>query len=159
MARSLVTALKTLLLLTFFALPAYAAGKANAKPEPKAPSWQQLSTQQKQVLGELESHWEQQPDRLRNNLVKIANKYPKMKPEEQERVRRRITRWASLTPEQRQAARERYKQIKKQPPEKQKEVKKKWERYQSQRGQPSTDAPLHDGSNTQTVPAAAPLKN
>jgi TRAP-type mannitol/chloroaromatic compound transport system substrate-binding protein len=148
MARSLVTALKTLLLLAFFALPAYAAGKANAKPEPKAPSWQQLSTQQKQVLRELESHWE----------VKIANKYPKMKPEEQERVRRRITRWASLTPEQRQAARERYKQIKKQPPEKQKEVKKKWERYQSQRGQPSTDAPLHDGSNTQTVPAA-PLKN
>ena len=158
MARSLVTALKTLLLLALFALPAYAAGKPSAKPEPKAPSWQQLSAQQKQILGELESQWEQQPDRLRNNLVKVANKYPKMKPEEQERVRRRITRWASLTPEQRQAARERYKQIKKQPPEKQKEVKKKWERYQSQRGQPTTDTPPHNGSNMQTVPAA-PLKN
>jgi DNA polymerase IIIc chi subunit len=106
----------------------------------------------------LEPQWEQQPDRLRNNLVKVANKYPKMKPEEQERVRRRITRWASLTPEQRQAARERYKQLKKQPPEKQKEVKKKWESYQSQRGQPSTDAPLRDGSTGHPLPPAAPLK-
>jgi type I site-specific restriction-modification system R (restriction) subunit len=158
MARSLLTTLKALLLLAFFVLPAYAAGKTNSKPEPKAPSWQQLSPQQKQVLGELEPQWEQQPDRLRNNLVKVANKYPKMKPEEQERVRRRITRWASLTPEQRQAARERYKQLKKQPPEKQKEVKKKWESYQSQRGQPSTDAPLRDGSTGHPLPPAAPLK-
>lgn len=160
MARSLVTALKTLLLLAFFALPAHAAGKASTKPEPTAPSWQQLSPQQKQVLGELESQWAQQPDRLRNNLVKVANKYPKMKPEEQARVRRRITRWASLTPEQRQAARERYKQIKKQPTEKQKEVKKKWERYQSQRGKPTTDMPPPSRPPAQTVPAAvAPVRN
>jgi type I site-specific restriction-modification system R (restriction) subunit len=158
MARSVVTALKALLLLALFLLPAYAAGKASTKPEPKAPTWQQLSPPQKQVLGELQSQWEQQPDRLRNNLVKVANKYPKMKPQEQERVRRRITRWASLTPEQRQAARERYKQIKKQPPEKQREVKKKWESYQSQRGQPTTDTPPYNGSNMQTIPAA-PLKN
>jgi autonomous glycyl radical cofactor GrcA len=65
---------------------------------------------------------------LRNNLVKVADKYPKMKPDEQARVRGRITRWASLTPEQREAARARYKEMKKQPPEKQKEVKKKWEK-------------------------------
>ncbi len=158
MARSLLTALKALLVLVVFALPAYAVGKASTKPEPKAPSWEQLSLQQKKVLGELQPQWAQQTDRLRNNLVKVANKYPKMKPEEQERVRRRITHWASLTPEQRQAARERFKQIKKQPPEKQKEVKKKWESYQSQRGQPSTDAPLPDGRDVSPVPAF-PVQN
>jgi Skp family chaperone for outer membrane proteins len=152
MARSVVTALKALLLLALFALPAYAAGKASTKPEPKAPTWQQLSPPQKQVLGELESQWEQQPDKLRNSLVRVANKYPKMKPEEQARVRRRITRWASLTPEQRQAARERYKQIKKQPPEKQKEVKKKWESYQSQRTQPGVDATQLENGNAPIAP-------
>lgn len=134
MARSITAALSGLLLAAVLSFPSYALDRATP-PIPKAPSWAELTPQQKQVLGELEGQWDQQPDRLRNNLVKVANKYPKMKPEEQERVRRRITHWASLTPEQRQAARARYKQIKKQPPEKQKEVKKKWETYQQQRGQ------------------------
>lgn len=134
MARSFTAALSGLLLAAFLVIPAYALDKT--KPvTPKAPSWAELTPQQKQVLGELQGQWEQQPDRLRINLIKVANKYPKMKPEEQERVRRRITHWASLTPEQRQAARARYKKIKQQPPEKQKEVKKKWETYQQQQGQ------------------------
>lgn len=124
---------------------------AAAKPEPKAPNWQQLTPQQKQLFAELAMQWDKQPDRLRNNLIKVANKYPKMKPDEQARVRRRITHWASLTPEQRQAARERYKQIKKQPPEKQKEVKKKWEKFQAQ--QPSAVAPP---ATSDATPVASP---
>lgn len=104
-----------------------------AKPEPKAPAWKELNPQQKQLLAELEMQWDQQTDKLRNGLVKIANKYPKMKPEEQERVRRRITRWANLTPQQRDAARERFRHIKQQPPEKQKEVKQKWEKYKAEK--------------------------
>jgi len=121
--------------------PKSAASKpAAAKPEPKSPNWKQLTPQQQQLFAELAPQWDQQPDRLRNNLIKVANKYPKMKLDEQERVRRRITRWASLTPAQREAARERYKQIKKQPPEKQKEVKQKWEAFQTQ--QPSATAPV-----------------
>ncbi len=127
---------------------------ATVKPEPKAPNWQQLTPQQKQLFAELATQWDQQPDRLRNNLIKVANKYPKMKPDEQARVRRRITHWASLTPEQRQAARERYKQIKKQPPEKQKEVKKKWEKFQAQ--QPSTAAPPPTPAATPVAPPVAP---
>ena len=124
-------------------------------PEPKALTWQQLTPQQKQLLAELAPQWDTQSDRLRNNLVKVANKYPQMKPDEQVRVRQRITRWASLTPAQRQAARERYKQIKKQPPEKQKEVKKKWEKYQTQQGQsaaPALAAP------TTPIPVVDPAK-
>ncbi len=104
----------------------------STKPAPKAPTWQQLTPQQKQLLAELASQWDRQPDRLRINLVKVANKYPKMKPDEQARVRKRITRWASLTPEQRETARKHYQLLKKQPPEKQKEVQKKWEAYKAQ---------------------------
>lgn len=160
MARSIAAAISTLLLAAFLTFPSYAAGKGATTP--KAPTWAQLTPQQKQVLGELESQWEQQPDRLRNNLIKVADKYPKMKPEEQARVRERITRWASLTPEQRQAARARYKQIKKQPVEKQKEVKQKWERYQLQQSQQGINGPANPppkpppASNTQSGVTTTP---
>ena len=125
-----------------------------SKPEPKALSWQQLNAQQKQLLAALAPQWDRQPDRLRNGLVKVANKYPKMKPDEQERVRRRISRWASLTPEQREAARHRFQQIKKQPPEKQKEVKKKWERYRAEQKPPAPIAP--SVNSVLQAPAAQP---
>lgn len=163
MARSVAAALSALLLATLLCFPCLATDKAMPAAV-TAPSWAQLTPQQQQVLGELQSQWEQQPAKLRNNLVKVADKYPKMKPEEQERVRRRITHWASLTPEQRQAARKRYKQIKKQPVEKQKEVKQKWESYQLQKSQqgaipqstiktPASAAPLSPAPASTLVPA------
>lgn len=124
-----------------------------SKPEPKALTWQQLNPQQKQLLAELAAQWDQQPDRLRNGLVKVANKYPKMKPDEQERVRRRITHWANLTPAQREAARARFKHIKKQPPEKQKEVKQKWEQYKAEQKAATTSAPT-DAQNATLSPGA-----
>ena len=162
MARLLVTAL-TLLSLAL-ASPAHANSKPvdnkpapAAKAEHKAPTWEQLTPQQKQLLSALEAQWNQETDRLRNSLVRVANKYPKMKPAEQERVRRRITRWASLTPAQREAARRRYKQIKKQPPEKQKEVKKKWEHYQLRKAQPAA-TPTPGVPAQGAAPAPAPAK-
>lgn len=164
MARPVAAALSALLLATFLCLPSYATNRATPAPV-TAPTWTQLTPPQQQVLAELQSQWEQQPAKLRNNLVKVADKYPKMKPEEQERVRRRITHWASLTPEQRQAARKRYKQIKKQPVEKQKEVKQQWETYQLQKNQQgaagatSSPAPVPAPSAPSTLaPTAAPAK-
>lgn len=75
------------------------------------------------------------PDKQRNNLVKVANKYPKMKPEEQRRVRERLSTWATLTPEQRDMARQSYRKLKQQPPHKQQEVKQKWQAYQAEKAQ------------------------
>lgn len=112
-----------------------------SKPEPKAPTWKELNPQQKLLLAELATQWDQQTDRLRIGLIKVADKYPKMKPDEQERVRRRISRWASLTPQQREAARERFKHVKKQPPEKQKEVKKNWEKYKAEQKAGTSTSP------------------
>ncbi|MHB1233129.1 MAG: DUF3106 domain-containing protein [Burkholderiales bacterium] len=163
MARRLLVTALTLLSLAL-ASPVHASGKpAGNKPAPaakaerKAPTWEQLTPQQKQLLSALEAQWNQETDRLRNSLVRVANKYPKMKPAEQERVRRRIARWASLTPEQRKAARERYKKIKKQPPEKQKEVKKKWEHYQSRKVPPAAPLPIPPTPNAPAQGAAPAL--
>jgi hypothetical protein len=55
-----------------------------------------------------------------------------MKPEEQERVTRRMQAWASLTPDQRRQARENYKRLAKMPHEDQKkELREKWAEYQA----------------------------
>ena len=54
-----------------------------------------------------------------------------MKAEEQERVTRRMQRWATLTPEQRRQARETYKQIVKAPPEKRSKLRQQWAEYQA----------------------------
>ena len=83
MARQLYSAL---ILLLAIGLPSHAADKPTeskptqakppaAKPVPKAPTWQQLTPAQKKLLAELEPQWPQLTDVLRNNLVKVADKY------------------------------------------------------------------------------------
>jgi mRNA-degrading endonuclease RelE of RelBE toxin-antitoxin system len=62
--------------------------------------------------------------------VKVAKAYPKMKPEQQQRLQAQMKEWAMLTPEQRRVARENFKTIKKLPPEKRKQVKAQWQEYQ-----------------------------
>ena len=54
-----------------------------------------------------------------------------MKAEEQERVQRRMQRWAALSPEQRRQARETYKQIVKVPPEQRGNLRDHWAEYQA----------------------------
>ncbi len=66
----------------------------------------------------------------RKKWVEIADRYPKMKPQEQQRLQKRLVDWAKLTPEQRTAARDKYQALKKLPPDKRKEVTAQWQRYQ-----------------------------
>ena len=62
--------------------------------------------------------------------VTIADRYPKMKPQEQQRLQKRLADWAKLTPAQRAAARDKYQALKKLPPKQRKEVLAQWQRYQ-----------------------------
>ena len=52
-------------------------------------------------------------------------------PEEQQRVQKRMQKWAKLSPEQRRAAREQYKSIVKLPPEKKQDLRQQWAEYQA----------------------------
>ena len=74
--------------------------------------------------------WSELDTVRRKKWVKIADGYPKLKPEQQQRLQTRMKDWAKLTPEQRRVAREKYKTIKKLPPAKRDEVKAQWEQYQ-----------------------------
>ena len=111
------------------ALSGFLPATASAAPLPvKQPDWVALTPAQKQVLAPLESDWNNFPQNRRKKWIGLADRYPKMNPDEQKRVQERMAEWAKLSPEQRRAASETYKKAATLPPDKQKE---KWEQYQN----------------------------
>ncbi len=68
-------------------------------------------------------------DIRRKKWLGVAERYPNMKPEEQERMQARMREWASLTPAQRAKIRDSYKDFNQLPPEQKTVVKKKWQAY------------------------------
>lgn len=101
-----------------------------AATEKKQPEWAQLTPEQQQILAPLAGDWNKLEDRPRKKWLLTAKRYPKMKPEQQQRLQIQMRDWAKLTPEQRSIARENYKKLAKQPPEKREVVKKKWQEHQ-----------------------------
>jgi hypothetical protein len=145
-------ALAALILGLCFALPAFAA-----TAEKKQPDWSQLTSEQQQVLAPLASEWNTFDERRRKKWLLLAKRYPKMKPDEQQRIQTQMKDWAKLTPAQRAIARENYKKLAKQPPEKREVVKQKWHEYQQQKQDPSKSAPSSPAeSGADKAPATAP---
>jgi len=111
-----------------------AAGAADAQtPKIKGgkPAWAGLTVEQQHILAPLKADWESlEPDR-RRKWIGIAKRYPRMQPQEQERVQRRMQAWAKLSPEQRRQARENYKRIAKVPPEERGKLREQWAEYQA----------------------------
>lgn len=112
------------------------------------PAWSALKKEQKQILSPLESEWVHFDAQRRAKWISIANQYPKMGPEEQARIQRRMKTWATLTREQRQVARENYRDLSKLPPAQRHEVRRKWEEYRK----------LPDDEQRQFAPESAPAK-
>jgi hypothetical protein len=124
---------KTLVALIVWLCLATSGIAAQAKPETKKaprPAWSELTPAQREVLAPLAHEWDNLDTTRRKKWIGIANRYPKMKPQEQQRLQKRMRDWAALTPEQRKAAREKYRKLKKLKPDERKEVKTEWERYQ-----------------------------
>lgn len=115
---------------------ALAGPLAAAEPSPTAvlgtppqPGWSLLSAQQKNVLAPLAAEWDKLDNIRRKKWLGIAERYPAMKPEEQQRVQDRMREWATLTPEQRAKVRDTYKEFNQLPSEQKQTVKQKWEAY------------------------------
>ena len=110
-----------------------AFGVAMAQPQRATrPAWAELTAQQQQTLAPLKADWDRLDPEQRRKWIGIAKRYPGMKPQEQERVTRRMQAWAALTSEQRRLARETYKRLAKEPPEKRGKLREKWAEYQLQ---------------------------
>lgn len=71
-------------------------------------SWPCLTAAQRGALAPLAPEWHRFSDARKRKWLKIASRYPKMKPQEQERLHQRMAEWVHMTPEQRRVARENY---------------------------------------------------
>ena len=118
-------------LLLLLALLLASAGAASAPPAKNRPAWAELTAEQQMVLAPLKADWESLEVRNKRKWIGIAKRYPTLKPQEQERVQKRMQDWAKLTSAQRRQARETYKNIAKAPPEKRANLRQQWAEYQA----------------------------
>ena len=127
------------------ASPAAAAQEQHTRSKKAPPAWSELTPEQQKILAPLSNEWNRLEAARRKQWIGVAKRYPKMTPNGQERVQKRMVEWARLTPEQRRAARERYQQIRRLPPEKRRQIYRQWRAYQravaSQPGLSPSDAP------------------
>jgi hypothetical protein len=147
----MVKAFAALIFGLCFALSAFAT-----TAEKKQPNWSQLTSEQQQILAPLASDWNNFDDRRRKKWLLTAKRYPKMKPDEQQRLQTQMQDWVKLTPEQRRIARENYKKLAKQPPEKREAVKQKWQERQQKQAPPKSvpSSPATPGADKAASPLA-----
>ena len=92
------------------------------------PLWSDLSPAQQQVLAPFSAQWNGLPITEKRAWGELASRFPKMKPDEQKRVEKRIGEWAALTPDQRRLARANYRLAQKVGRD---NLLAEWENYQS----------------------------
>lgn len=90
--------------------------------------WRALTRQQRETLQPLAGQWHQMDDTAREKWLNVADRYKRLSPAEQRRVRERMARWSDLAPQARGEARLRFQQSRQLPAE---ERQRKWEAYQS----------------------------
>ncbi len=100
-------------------------------PSLTQPTWAELTPQQRAILMPLSGEWDQLESFRRKKWLGIAQRYPGMNPDEQQRVQRRMKDWISLSPDERREARNRYKNMQKAPPEHREAVKQRWDKYKA----------------------------
>lgn len=115
--------------MSFAQTPSGAAhGKTTAIPEKKPDgTWESLNHSQQKILAPLESDWDYMLPDSRKKWIYIANIYPKMSAQDQERLQSRMTSWSNLSQKDRRVARENYLSSLQFPAEKKAEA---WSAYQ-----------------------------
>ncbi|MFZ4380267.1 MAG: DUF3106 domain-containing protein [Polynucleobacter sp.] len=111
--------------------PAVSGGthsKATGIPEKKPDgTWEGLKPTQQKILKPLESDWDYMSPDSRKKWIQVANIYPKMSGQDQERLQSRMGSWSSLSQKDRRLARDNYLSSLKFPAEKKAEA---WSAYQ-----------------------------
>ena len=108
--------------------PSATTEKVAAIPEKKPDgTWEKLKPAQQQILAPLESDWDYMLPDSRKKWIQVANIYPKMTAQDQQRLQSRMTSWSNLSQKERRIARENYLSSLKFPAEKKAEA---WTAYQ-----------------------------
>jgi hypothetical protein len=108
--------------------PSASHGKTAAIPAKKPDgTWESLKPAQQQTLAPLESDWDYMLPDSRKKWIQVANIYPKMSGQDQQRLQSRMASWSKLSQKERRLARENYLSSLKFPAEKKAEA---WTAYQ-----------------------------
>ena len=84
---------------------------------PPQAAWAQLSAQQKVILAPLAKEWDSLENIRKKKWLAIAERYPAMKQDDQQRMQDRMREWAGLSPLERSKVRDTYKDFKQLPAE------------------------------------------
>ena len=90
-------------------------------------TWEGLNDSQQKILAPLEEDWNYMSPDIRKKWIYVANIYPKMSAQDQERLQSRMASWSKLSLKDRRIARENYLASLKFPAEKKVEA---WSAYQ-----------------------------
>jgi hypothetical protein len=104
------------------------AVRAAAPREEAKPTWAELTPLQQQTLAPLGASWRSLSEAHKRKWLALSENYPRMNPEEQGKLRSRMTEWATLSPQQRNQARWNFVETKKLSPA---DKKAAWEAYQA----------------------------
>ena len=95
---------------------------------PGGPAWNELSPAHRKVLAPLANDWNGLDARSKERWIDVAGRYPKMKPDEQQRANQRMGEWAKLTVAQRTQARMNFQEARSLSKE---EREARWKAYQA----------------------------
>ena len=119
------------------------------------PAWQQLTAEQQRILAPIQGEWDSLDTLRKRKWLGIAQRYPKMSADEQQRLQLRMKEWVSLTPEQRRAARDKYREFEQLAPEDRQAMRNKWEKYkQEQAAKEATAKAAEADDGTKTAESA-----
>jgi hypothetical protein len=133
---------------------------ANAQSIKQNPAWGQLTPEQQKILAPIQGEWDRLDAPRKQKWIGIAQRYPKMNPEEQARLQKRMQEWATLTPDQRRAAREKYREFEQLPTKEREAMRQKWDQYKQELAQkPAASPPTEESSQPAAEsPAAEPAQ-
>jgi hypothetical protein len=116
-------------------------------------SWSALTASQKNALKPLEREWGSIDSTRKTKWLDIANRFPRMSPDEQARIQTRMEEWAKLTPRERGQARMNFKEAQRVPAQ---ERKDKWEAYRALPPDQQKQFAARAGPSTRKGPTADP---
>lgn len=104
---------------------------ASAPQRPAAeqgPTWASLKPAQRDALKPLERDWSGIDAARKSKWLEIANRYPTMPAQDQQRLQARMTEWARMTPQERNQTRLQFQDVRQMP---QQDRQASWEAYQA----------------------------
>jgi Protein of unknown function (DUF3106) len=162
--RRLATAPRLLIWLTALAacLALTAPGRAQApvavSTTPSGPAWSELTPAQRAALKPLQTQWAGIEDTRKRKWLDIAARFPRMAPEQQQRLRDRMAEWAAMTPAQRNAARLQFETARLVPSD---ERQARWDAYQAlpeEQRQALVEQAARRAPTARTVPRPDPTR-